>query len=1159
MNGVFTSSTPSFSSALSLNAAYHQILRTDGGERIFRAFSLDVGKRHVSPFRTDAAKKNLSVSRHSNGNVVFKDFVSGVGGTFPALLHAFGYHTFEAQMRFAAPLYGLIIKDERKDRKHEATTGVVPSPHIPTLRTTPVAKPPSLRFYRVTALECDEFSDEECHTLAKLSANIITKEVLQRFGIKALRSFSDEGRTDKGFSYGGKHHAAYTLVAPAADGNFYAYCYYNSEIHSPFPNKAKNFHLKLNEYISDVKFSLGLSELRPKEAAYLVEGIKDCLILLAKGYNAFTLGGVQHRLHPHVITHLTENENTLQIVFDTDFAGLDAAHKLMASLHSRRTDLSVQHIVLPRLQQQTTKDAPKPTHNDVADYVSTFGFDDLLTDALLPAQPLERVHLVKGDMSVPALKLRIRDKLSNDPAAVKSLTLLLDQCSRLALRAPTGCGKTYTLLRHVAQKHHTRTGGITVLAVPTIALAEQARTEYADLNPVLITGNDSDLHRLYGNDAHTISCVLTTYDSAPRLVSLITQSTTLFAVDEMHKLVQDYEYRSPAMRNMMTLIKHAPRVLCMSATPELLFSESPLNFTFCDIEVEEKRPLFFNRFAYTKRDEALVRHICSIRMQQTDTLLFCQVNSKTLLKRTKKLLTRHCGIAENDIDIIHADTLATSPEYRSLTETSRFSRPIILSTKILDSGVNVLNTGRVQVLLLDENNEDTIIQTANRFRRAEDIQVVLLTKENKNKKKGREGIDTQQQSLFPLPSTATLYHQAQMMAQMTTNAFNDANGRNTNADCSLGKRSSSRLFDRHLFFDSTHHRWTTDETALLHRLHTLRLMMTTPEQLGAALAEAGFMHREENRGVPETIPAAMNEAALDCARLESALEQERATETIFTLLENSTIPFFAALVNSSRSSKLKDTLHRFHPEALLLLWKQHPDTVNIVATHGDLLREQRTLTLVRYYTEARALGFDFKEALHLVRMNTDARKWTSFTQLLAMKQREALHLAGLTDSILSKHDRMKLQREEEIRRCVANTAHQGCTLVSSNGTERHIPNSIRSKRAIAERVNAYQTTLYRVTQQSAGELVSAMFHVHYVRERVQGENGKVVQSGTYRFIEHKQGLKRKTLAEFVAEYGLDGASYSREWLRNAEAEAGRYAEHQRREQSNESSCVQEVD
>ncbi len=969
--------------ALSLHAAYHRILQIDGGNRVFHNFGLEVGHRYISPFRPDARHKNFAVSFGKDNIVYFKDFASGDGGTFTALLHGFGYSTFEAQIRFAASLYGIELRES-------SVIG-----HSPLIRnhairsaTKKVTNHQATKRYHVTALELADFTPLEVETLARLSGGIITRTVLERFGLRALRSYTDEGVSEKGFAYGSTHEARFTLVVPSADGNYYGYCYFGSDKHSPFPHRAKNFHLKLNEYTSEVKFALGLNELRPNESGYIVEGIKDCLILLAKGYNAFTVGGVQHRLLPSVTKRLQENGNNLNIVFDTDFAGINGAQKLSASLSNSTVfaplskgergiipqNTSIQHYIcsLPRLERQETKDAPKPTHNDLADYVCAYGFDAELKNALLSPAPLRSITLTKSGGSnngyaIPAWQLSVHCKLSDEKPALKALTNLLDSSSRLVLRAPTGCGKTYTVLRHIAPDHHRKTGGVTVLAVPTVAMAEQIKNEYRDLKPIVITGSESDLHRLYAATPLDTCIIVSVYDSAARLLDIISEPSTLLVVDEMHKLVSDYDYRTPAMRTMLRLIKQAPRTLCLSATPELLFHEAPLHFTYCDVNVEQKRPLRFRQHFYDKREEAVIDTMLATLDQHPATTILLNVNSKKLLKRTKMLLVK-CGIAENDVDIVTRDTMATSPEYRSATEHSRFTRRVILTTNVLDCGVNILNTERVQVIMLDEKNEDTIIQVANRFRMADTIDVVLFS----SKKKGTsKQIPRNKATKNQLPLFNERHHflHTLLSAQMLAEAFNASTGRNHTADCGVGRKSTSRLQDTMIHFEQKQHQWSTDECAMMHRIHTLRLAMKTDEDVAKALESYGFVRIVDEAEPKRT--SLLSSECIDEIRKETRREALENDETVLNLLHHKTAYFLAALNTLSRSKALKGALPTICPESLLPFMKQHPETAAILTNHAALLREQRTETLVRYYAEARTLGFDHKEAIHLVTENND--------------------------------------------------------------------------------------------------------------------------------------------------------------------------------------------
>jgi hypothetical protein len=318
--------------------------------------------------------------------------------------------------------------------------------------------------------------------------------------------------------------------------------------------------------------------------------------------------------------------------------------------------------------------------------------------------------------------------------------------------------------------------------------------------------------------------------------------------------------------------------------------------------------------------------------------------------------------------------------------------------------------------------------------------------------------------------------------------------------------------------------------------------MKTDHDVAKALEDYGFV-RITDTSSHSTLT--IQHSAFDEVRMETKQESLQNEETVLNLLETKTAYFLAALNTLSRSKALKSALPTICPESLLPMMKNHTETTAILTNFAALLREQRTETLVRYYSEARTLRFDHTEALHLVRTNKDPRKWASFTERLAIKQREAISLAGMTDSILSKHDREKLRREEEIRRMITSTATLGCALTSADGTTRRIPNAIRTKKEIADRANAYTGIMFHMTQQKAGELTDALFHVRYVRERIQTEHGTRF-SGHYAFDNDGTELKRKTLAEFVQEYGVDGSKYEWLFMEQVREEAGRYEEMQER-------------
>jgi hypothetical protein len=154
---------------------------------------------------------------------------------------------------------------------------------------------------------------------------------------------------------------------------------------------------------------------------------------------------------------------------------------------------------------------------------------------------------------------------------------------------------------------------------------------------------------------------------------------------------------------------------------------------------------------------------------------------------------------------------------------------------------------------------------------------------------------------------------------------------------------------------------------------------------------------------------------------------------------------------------------------------------------------------------------------------------------LAMHQR--LHLdtmngaeQPLAQELLSKHllskiDREKLRREKEIRAMVASSAEAG--FVFEGATTRHIPNALHTKAAVTERVNAFRNPENRLTKQQAGAIVSALFFCTYKRER---KHQTSTFDGYYAFEATSNGIRRKTMAEFLEECGVDGRAYAETWI-----------------------------
>ena len=1162
MTGVFSS--------LSFAAAYRSILLTDGGARIFQEFGFTPGQRYISPFRNDATKKNFSVFTSPKGEVCFKDFVSGDGGTFTALLSHFGYKSFEAQIRFAAGVYGIPL---RNDSVSPRSTKTPNTPKQKTLKTQHSKLNTSSKFYRVTALELTEFTPIELQRLAEISAGLITADLLKQFGIRALRSYTDEGRTDKGFSYGGTHEAAYTLVVPSADGNYYAYCYYQSEKHSPFPNQAKNFHLKLSEYTTDVKFALGFHELRPNEPAYLVEGIKDCLILLAKGYNAFTLGGVQHRLHQSVVGRLQANNNSLAILFDTDFAGISAAKRLQTSLNTQHSSFNTQHCIctLPRLERQETKDAPKPLNNDLADYVCSFGFDDELRTVLARPHLVLSRSITRAGVNLKALNLTIQRSLAEKPEHIAMLKAALEQNPRLALYAPTGCGKTFALLRHIAPK---RTGQ-TIFAVPTVALAEQIDREYGQAlkntcgntaggndsegacKLVCITGKDNPLTLMEARTSAKI--IVCTYNSLPKVLygknnhgtgkyqqsspSLLDDENTLLVIDEAHKLHEEESFRRDAIKAVFQAMNHAKRVLLMSATPSLLWGCDRTNpYTYLAVQCRERNAVHCTPLSYS--DNPIHAVVNLIRQKQAAMpgttvqrgVIVVRINSNKRLRAVQAALAA-LGVTAENIDRITAKSRDTSPAYKSIMETGFITTDVVLTTSALDCGVNILNTNIAAAIMLDETNPNAIEQFANRFRRMAEVPLFLLQPAQKQPQNADSAMPAQY-SYNP----AEYFERHLLNAEMQAQIYSHSTARTHTAKVGISSRSAFKELNNHIMVVSgqyyPHIPALIAETEEL----TVRTGRSTHKELlwaGMVIQTPQTVEEYCTQFSPHLNPLPEGEEAgkeEEKRKKESpqekliteACEQQRAIadeqERVFlTMLAETPALCLETLAHTSFDTVLKQRIGKLFTFGRV----QSNESKELAAKYAALWQTTLPEKVAKRYCELRTLHFDHTAAAHLVERLKDDRRWKTFLDNLAMHQRLALDAMNYAPHLLSATDREKLKREKEIRAMVVASAEHGCMVEGK--TTRHEKNALHTKAAITERVNAFRNPENRLTKQQAGAMVNALFFCTYKRER----NAETAAFRGYYTFETESScsnsIRRKTLAEFVEEMGVNGRDYAERW------------------------------
>jgi hypothetical protein len=787
---------------------------------------------------------------------------------------------------------------------------------------------------------------------------------------------------------------------------------------------------------------------------------------------------------------------------------------------------------------------------------------------------MQRTMLQRAGVCIPVQELHITKHCAESPATIAAIENAIESTPRLFLSAPTGSGKTFCMLNHLAMRHHTRTGGRTVLVVPTIALAEQIEQEYRHLPLISITGNDTALSLLEARTSSKI--IVCTANSLPKILyrpkdaskhstqnalqqnasqtpCLLEEENVLLIVDEAHKLFSDYHYRDDAMRGVMSAIERVSaehpsnRVVCISATPNLLLHHAPerVRFDYLHIttELQQARSLAF--CPYVCREQEAVN---TILREQEHGHVIVRINNEAALKTIQTLLLQH-GMNADDIDIITSRRRTTSLEYKSITKELKITRRVILTTSLLDCGVNITTTDIRAVLVFDEKNPATIVQFLSRFRCVPHVRVMLFYKQT---------VHSEQQRLFPLPPVQ-MFQSNVFQAEMRAVEYNSTPSRKgKNLHQAVGKKSAFKMFDHSMMFDSEQNLWTPDVAGLIANVETMRTTTLARAELRAELENYGirivereelFAGKEPSEKTSEEAsppPTMVSAEAVNALTTQAKEHTKREERLILTMLTEAPELFLEAVYHTTQSRATRTDITTLFPT---IAGKPHTrrkseECTLLLTTRAELFSTTAPETIATRYMELRTRLFTHEEAVQCVEKFHDARKWARFSEHFSMHQRFELKRLNLHEKILTPHDQKKLQREAEVRAFIVNAATVGFVFEgtttrktaarkrgkkTTTSTSRTIPFALRSADDLAQRVNAFAGDTFRLTKQRAGQLVGALFTVHYERERernMSGEESTIRFTSYYSFAHNKRGIICKTLADFLNEAGVDGAAYT---------------------------------
>ena len=313
----------------------------------------------------------------------------------------------------------------------------------------------------------------------------------------------------------------------------------------------------------DYQYSFGIDTLQVDQKAILCAGEPDCLALKSAGYSAFTLGDERSSIPAYVLRLLKkqgvvfEKNSNHAVIYDTDYTGLNASHKL-----SKNFD--IQRLILPKLSKQKSQKYPKPHQNDICDYLNQYGWDADLH--LL----LHQENFKNQDYCIRQSAVFEVDKYLSEKTEI--LAKAIQKYKRIQTDADAGIGKTFTMLteipRHVPQK--------ILFVVPFAIQVEQIEQEYGEKIADMVCFHnaktqktDPDEAAFFGHPTGKIN--VCTYDRIKTVYDKLEEDSPnniLVVVDESHLLTSEYAYRTRAIHDVLEVCNKSQKVVYLSATPD---------------------------------------------------------------------------------------------------------------------------------------------------------------------------------------------------------------------------------------------------------------------------------------------------------------------------------------------------------------------------------------------------------------------------------------------------------------------------------------------------------------------------------------------------------------------------------------------------------------
>ena len=319
------------------------------------------------------------------------------------------------------------------------------------------------------------------------------------------------------------------------------------------------------------------------------------------------------------------------------------------------------------------------------------------------------------------------DKLTNTIKEIVSS----NETSNILLVAPTGAGKTYSILNGFTELFKI------LMILPNTMNVKQTENTYNNLEIQGLYG-DSDYHNGY-------SSVVSTPDSIDKISNFDSFNIVFF--DETHIYAGDYDYRPGAFFNAYLKTDSIKHKVHVTATPtnSLYLKDFTHIIEFTPLTPKQVQPTINiydkamnkdnnNIYEYQKE---IIKEINRLYKENKNNILGKEHNKVIILD----MLYQNTDIIINNIDVpdnqkskLKSGLKDTSKTHKSIINDSLQDVFALSTTDLFSNGANINNKSNYHIFIIGNRIAPKIVQFISRFRNALSLNVHIFSKYHENEK-----------------------------------------------------------------------------------------------------------------------------------------------------------------------------------------------------------------------------------------------------------------------------------------------------------------------------------------------------------------------------------------------------------------------------------------